>query len=158
MWLRIGSGVGLLYGRKCTIGFRKTHNFSLTSWGTTSAWRRNAPHRHNSYCKKKTLHIWCTCSEGRDIRTYIQCRLCGSRALKVIRELRDCCWRSFVFYTFVIAKNVVSLCLLQPQGFLKAFVMETWRHLCQLDIFLSSSSILKLCLFLFSFHFMSDLC
>ena len=78
--------------------------------------------------KKNALHIWCTYSESRDVRTYIQCRLCGSGILKVIWELPDYCWRIFVFYTFVIAKNVVSLCLLQPQGFLKAFVMEIWRN------------------------------
>lgn len=79
--------------------------------------------------KKNALHIWCTYSEGWDVCTYIQCRLCDSWILRVIRELRDYCWRSFVFYTFVIAKHVVSLCLLQPQGFPKAFVMEIWRHL-----------------------------
>jgi len=27
--------------------------FSLTRWGTTSSWRKNTPHRHNSYCKKE---------------------------------------------------------------------------------------------------------
>lgn len=125
--------VGLLYGRKCTIGFRKTHHFALIWRRTTSAWRKNTSHRDiiHTVKKKIALQIWCTYSEG------IQCRLCGSGILKVIRELRDYCWRSFVFYTFVIAKNVVSLFTSAtrfPEGFCYGN-MEAFICASQLNIF-----------------------
>lgn len=158
MWLRRGSNIGLLCGRKCTIGFRKTQHFTLIRWGTTSAGRRKCHIGiiHTVKKEKRSSYLMYV-QRGQRCMYVHTMRTCGSRILKVIRELRDYCWRSFRFYAFVIAKNVVSLCLLQPQVLLKAFVMEIWRHLSKWVSWTFFPKVLWYWKW-FSLYFVSDLC